>query len=78
MTIDIPNILNRNCLLRTLEIAFQSIKISKVSRGACHIAPPPAARVFDACVFRLWLNRRTLFLYSKGWTVCKGGVLIGQ
>ena len=39
MTIDLENILDRICPLRTLEMAFQSTKISKFSGGACPQTP---------------------------------------
>ena len=35
MTVDLVNILVKNFPLRTLEIAFQRIKISNFSGGAC-------------------------------------------
>ena len=39
MTIDLENILDRICPLRTLEMVFQSTKISKFSGGACPRPP---------------------------------------
>ena len=38
-TIDLGNILDRICPLRTLEMAFKSTKISKFSGGACPQTP---------------------------------------
>ena len=35
MTIDVVNILDKNCPLRTPEMAFQRIKSSKFSGGEC-------------------------------------------
>ena len=39
MTIDLENNLDRICPLRTLEMTFQSTKISKFSGGACPQTP---------------------------------------
>ena len=55
MTIDLENILDRICPLRTLEMAFQSTKISKFSGGAD--PDPPSA----------W----PLFYRSPDWSVIK-------
>ena len=54
MTIDLVNVLDSKCLLRMLEMAFQSIKISKLSRGA---GPHPlAAHAFGSHVIHRWLK----------------------
>ena len=58
-----------NCPLRTLEMAFQSIKISKYSMGK---KPPdphsgsPSQQTCDSLMTRKYPD----FTYSKGWTVC--------
>ena len=39
MTVNLENILDRICPLRTLETAFQNTKISKFSGGACPQSP---------------------------------------
>ena len=55
MTTDLENILDRICPLRTLEKAFQSTKISKVSGGACPPDPPsgwPLQRSPDSSVIK--------------------------
>ena len=39
MTIDLANILDRNCPLSTLEMAIESIKISKLSRDPTPPSP---------------------------------------
>ena len=41
MTIDLVNILDRFLPLKTQEMAFQSMKISKFSGKACPQPPPP-------------------------------------
>ena len=41
ITINLANILDRNCPLRTLEMVFQSIKTSKFSGGAGLLNPLP-------------------------------------
>ena len=46
---DLENILDRICPLRTLEMAFQSTKISKFSGGAC----PQTSLVVDPFTARL-------------------------
>ena len=54
MTIDLVNVLDSKCLLRMLEMAFQSIKISKLSRGA---GPHPlAAHAFGSRVIHRLLK----------------------
>ena len=40
MTIDLPIIFEGNCRLGLLDMAFQDIKISKFSKGACPPDPP--------------------------------------
>ena len=42
MTIDLVNILDKNCLLRTLEMAFRRINSSKFSGGECMPPDPPS------------------------------------
>ena len=56
MTIDLENILDRICPLRTLEMAFQSTKISKFSGGACP-QTPLVAGPFSARLIRRWLKK---------------------
>ena len=42
MTINLPIRFDENCRLGFLEIVLQDIKISKFSRGACFLPPPPS------------------------------------
>ena len=68
MTIDLENILDRICPLRTLEMAFQSTKISKFSGGACPqtpLVPGP----FSACLIDRSLKKNHDFIYLKSWTL---------
>ena len=68
MTIDLENILDRICPLRTLEMAFQSTKISKFSGGAwpqTPLVPGP----FSACLIHRSLKKKHDFIYLKSWTV---------
>ena len=67
MTIDLENILDRICPLRTLEMAFQSTKISKFSGGACPQIPLVAGP-FNAHLIRRWLKKTYDFIYLS-WTV---------
>ena len=67
MTIDLENILDRICPLRTLEMAFQSTKISKFSGGACS-QTPLVAGPFSARLIRRWLKKPHEFVYLKSWT----------
>ena len=57
MTIDLENILDRICPLRTLEMAFQSTKISKFSGGAC----PQTPLVQAVCVTRFNQSECVIF-----------------
>ena len=59
MTIDLVNILDRFLLLKTLEMEFQSIKISKLSGRECSQTPLVARQ-------RL---KKFFFMYLKSWTV---------
>ena len=60
-TIDLENILDRICPLRTLEMAFQSTKISKFSGGTCP-QTPLVAGPFTARLIHRWLkNKKTDF-----------------
>ena len=61
--------LDRNCPLKTLEKAFQSIKSSKFSGVACPL-PLVWARTLSAPVHSLMIEKCLDFTYSKGWTVC--------
>ena len=66
--INLPNIFDRNCSLRTLEMEFQSIEISKFFGGACPHTPywlTPSA--FDHFISILIYPG---FSCLKGWTVC--------
>ena len=70
MTIDLENILDRICPLRTLEMAFQSTKISKFSGGACPQTPPtgwPLHCSPDSSVIKK--QKKHDFIYLKSWTV---------
>ena len=64
-TIDLENILDTICPLRTLEMAFQSTKISKFSGGACPQTPlvvgPFNARLIHRCL----KNKKTPFYIHK-------------
>ena len=53
MTTDLENILNRICLLRTLEMAFQSTKISKLVAGP-----------FSVHLIRRWLKKKPTISYT--------------
>ena len=66
MTIDLENILVRICSLRKLEMAFQSIKISKLTGEACPKPPngSPLQRSSDSSVIK-----NLDFIYLKSWTV---------
>ena len=69
MTIDLENILDRICPLRTLEMAFQSTKISKFYGGACP-QTPLVAGPFSARLIGQWFKKKTHdFKYLKSWTV---------
>ena len=60
MTIDLENILDRICPLRTLEMAFQSTKISKFSGGAC-LQTPLVPGPFSACLIdRSFFKKNTI------------------
>lgn len=75
MTIDLVNILDKNCPLRTPEMAFQRIKSSKFSGGEC---PQTilAARPFSTGLIKkiswlfllLWNNFCILLSISKDFT----------
>ena len=67
MTIDLENILVRICPLRKLEMAFQSIKISKFTGEGCPKPPSrsPFQRSSDSSVIKKNLD----FIYLKSWTV---------
>ena len=63
------NILDRICPLRTLEMAFQSTKISKFSGGACP-QTPLVVGPFTARLIHWWLkNKKHDFIYLKSLTV---------
>ena len=63
MTIDLVNVLDSKCLLRMLEMAFQSIKISKLSRGA---GPHPlAAHAFGSSVIHRWLKNILIYILKR-------------
>ena len=61
MTIDLEKILARICPLRKLEMAFQSITISKFSGEAC----PPTPVVV----------KNDDFMYLRSWTACVNMVM---
>ena len=61
LTIDLAHILDRNYPLRTLEMAFQNIKIWKVSGGAWP-HNPLAVRVFSAGKIHQWLKISQFYL----------------
>ena len=64
MRIDLENILDRICPLRTLEMAFQSTKISKFSEGACPQTPLVAGS-FNAHLIRRWFFfKKNTILYA--------------
>ena len=65
MTIDLENNLVKICPLRTLEMTFQSTKISKFSGLACPHGWP-LQRSPDLSVIK---NRPHDFKYLKSWTV---------
>ena len=68
LTIDLANILDRNYPLRTLEMAFQNIKIWNVSGGAWP-HNPLAVRVFSAGESFISDWKYPNFTYLKDWTV---------
>ena len=84
LTIDLANILDRNYPLRTLEMAFQNIKIWNFSGGAWpHNLL--AVRVFSAGEIHQWLKISQFYLIKSldslsflftlcltQWTVLKG------
>ena len=61
-TIDLENILDRIYPLRTLEMAFQSTKISKFSGGACP-QTPLVASPFGANPICRWLKKKKTHVY---------------
>ena len=64
-TTDLEKILDGICPLRTLEMAFQSTKISKFSRGACPQSPLVVGP-FTARLIHWWLkNKKTRFYILK-------------
>ena len=64
-TIDLENILDRICPLRTLEMTFQSTKISNFSGGECP-QTPLVVGPFTARLIRRWLkNKKTPFYILK-------------
>ena len=65
MTIDFVNILTRFLPLKTLEMAFQGIKISKFSGGACMSKTPLVARPYRARLIRRWLNKIHIYILKK-------------
>ena len=74
MTIDLPNIFDRNCPLRTLEtVAFWSINISKFSAEYAPISPltarPLSARVISLSlkISRFFVLKRLDSLWTGGW-----------
>ena len=69
MTIDLENILDRICPLRTLETAFQSTKISKFSREACPQTPLVAGPFSARLIHQLLKKKPHDFIYLKSWTV---------
>ena len=69
MTIDLENILDRICPLRTLEMAFQSTKISKFSGGACPQTPLVVGPFSARLIRRSLKDKNHDFIYLKSWTV---------
>lgn len=67
MTIDLVNIFDKSCLFRTLEMAFQRIKILKslFGRGPYLEAGPFGSRVIPRLLIYIYSD----FTYSKGWRV---------
>ena len=68
MTIDLENILDRICPLGTLEMAFQTTKISKFFWGSMPqtpLVPGP----FSARLIGRSLKKTHDFIYLKSWTV---------
>ena len=65
MTIDLENILDRICPLRTLEMAFQSTKISKFSGGACPQTPLVVGPFSARLTRRSLKNKKTRFYILK-------------
>ena len=66
ITIDLANILDKNCPLRTLEMAFQSIKILKLSGGPCPYTRPNESNLQRSRDFPIYLLKRLDSLASKG------------
>ena len=64
MTIDLENILDRICPLRTLEIAFQSTKISKFSGGGMPQTPLVPGPFFIARLIGRSLKKKPTILYT--------------
>ena len=56
MTIDLPNIFNREFVLYEHRGSLSNHQNFKFSEEACPIPPTLEAQTFDARVFRLWLN----------------------
>ena len=65
MTIDLENILVRICPLRKLEMAFQSIKISKFSGEVC---PNPPKWLASSALIWFVGDKKHDFIYLKSWT----------
>ena len=65
MTIDLENILDRICPLRTLEMAFQSTKISKFSGGACPQTPLVVGPFCARLIRRSLKNKKPRFYILK-------------
>ena len=65
MTLNLENILDRICPLRTLEMAFQSTKISKFSGGECPQTPLVAAGPFSTRLIRRLLKKNPRFYILK-------------
>ena len=63
MTTDLENNFDRICPLRTLEMTFQSTKISKFSGGACP-QPPLVAGPFSARLICRWLKKDPKIFYT--------------
>ena len=79
MTIDLANILDRFLPLKTLEMAFQSIKLSKCMGRACP-RNPLEARPFSAClsssviIIRFYILKKSDSLSVLTW--CRQETLI--
>ena len=63
MTIELVNVLDSKCPLRMLEMAFQSIKISKLS-GEQALAPI-AAHIFGSRVIHRWLKNTLIYILKR-------------